>query len=307
MLCSPLLVKALVLGASVLMATTPSVGAGDLDDEIESLNLAEAGMELGIQVMLEGRGVIYSRAAAVPRSAASSIKTAIALDLFSFWGDQLDQVPIGLGSLLRPGTHPAFAGFTTEELDEVRTALMGKSYTELARIMMGRTGDSNAVYNAACNVIMVKLGGPEAIGDRLRSLDAAFADIHLDRYMQSWNGDGDNAATPEALVNLYSMTSSGHISGLAEKHLQTLRSLLREDPAGGPGQTFEKVGTLYPDPMVRVHAGYVEREAGNLVYAVMGEIPSATGRDPADDFAMLLSAVDQVARLCRDLVEPEQH
>ena len=77
----------------------------------------------------------------------------ILLDLFTTRGD-LDQIPVGLEALLRPGTHPAFNGFSAQALKSARAGLVGRTYMELARIMMGRTGADNQVYNAACNVIM---------------------------------------------------------------------------------------------------------------------------------------------------------
>jgi hypothetical protein len=297
-----------ILIVPLLVLSSVPMGAGrvDLDSECQSLDLEELGMEIGIQVVLEGRGVVFSRAAAAPRSAASAIKTAIALDLFSFWGEQLDQVPSGLGSLLRTGTHPAFNGFTPEQLKRARAHLAGRPYLELARIMMGRTQDSGEVYNAACNVIMIKLGGPDAITRRLRALDPAFAGFDLNRYMQSWNGNGDNTATPEALVTLYRMTASGHIPGLGEEQVETFRALLLQEGDGGPGSVFEKMGTLYPDPMVRVRAGYLERGEGDLVYAVMGEIAGFSDEDPAALFERLMTTVDEMAVLCRGVATPEE-
>jgi hypothetical protein len=170
---------------------------------------------------------------------------------------------------------------------------------ELARIMMGRNPAGNEVYNAACNLIMVKLGGPEAITRRLHERDPALRGIDINRYMESWNADGDNRATPASLVALYSMASSGHVPGLDEAHVKIFRDLILESGDGGPGSVYEKTGTLYPTPMVRVRAGYVEREGANLTYAVMGEIPNHEAEDPGELFVRLMTAVDSVAVLCR--------
>ena len=292
-----------VFGAGLIsLAATPTPGV-DLDAEIEAFALEDLGAELGIQVAVEGRGVVYSRAPAVPRSTASAIKTAILLDLFTTRGD-LDQIPVGLEALLRPGTHPAFNGFSVQALKSARAGLVGRTYMELARVMMGRTGADNQVYNAACNVIMVKLGGPKIISQRLRGLDPAFAGFDINRYMESWNGDGDNLATPEAMVILYSMASSGQIPGLVPAKVDALRDLLLDYGDGSPGSVYEKGGTLYPSPMVRVHAGYVERSSGNLVYAVMGEISETKIGDPAEAFSRLMTAVDLVTRKCQMLYQP---
>jgi hypothetical protein len=283
-------------------------GAGysrpDLEAEIADRDLAGAGVELGVLVVIEGEGVVLSRFPETPRAAASAIKTAIAVDLLHVRGDLLDTVPSGVDPLLRPGTHPAFRGFTPEELSHARGHLVGRTYRELARIMMGRTEAGNAVYNAACNLIMIKLGGPRTIRNRVQGLDPALQGLDVNRYMQSWNGDGDNRATPGALVALYRMTAEGQVPGLAPDAVETLRSWLRRDDAGRPGTLYEKIGTLYPDPMVRVHAGYVHRDSETLVYAVMGEIPRTDDEGAADRFVRLMNAVDSVTAACLRMAGP---
>lgn len=291
----------LLVGVAALPARANELG--DLDSRIAALGFGEPDVKLGIEIAVEGQGVIYSRAPEEPRAAASAIKSAILLDLFLSMGDQLDQVPPGAEALLGFHGHPAFAGFSREELDRAQTQLAGRTYLELARIMMGRTDAGNDVYNAACNLIMVKLGGPGAITRRLVALDPGLAGIDINRYMEAWNGNGDNRATPEALVTLYRMALSGHVPGLDPAHMTLWRSLLLEEGDGGPGSRYEKLGTLYPEPMVRVHAGYQLREQGSVIYAVMGEIPTFPGgNDPAQRFVRLMNAVDTLTTTCLDLV-----
>jgi hypothetical protein len=296
-----------ILGA-IALAGSAAAGSrsSELDAEIVRLGLDRADIRVGIQVVMEGRGVLLDREPAVPRSAASAIKTAVALDLLGSHTQQLDEMPQGLECLLQPGMHPAMAGFTAAELSRCRGALAGKTYRELARIMMGRTPATNDTYNAACNVIMIKLGGPEAITRRLHELDPAFRGIVIDRYMQHWNGDGDNRATPEALVALYRMTASGTIPGLGPAEVDELRELLFDPEARG-GKVFEKGGTLFPRPMVRVHAGYVERPEGRLVYAVMGEVLDTGATPSADLFVRLMNGVDAMAAHCRSLSLERTH
>ncbi len=288
-------------GAAGALENASVRGREGLDAEIDAMPLSREGMELGIAVVIEGRGLVYSRAAGVPRPTASAIKTAIALDLLAERAGALDEVPVAVAELLRPGTHPAFAGFTPESLARARRELAGKSYLDLARIMMGRTDAMNDVYNAACNLLMIKLGGPEAISRRLHQRDPAFAGFDVNRYMLTWNGDGDNMATPEALVTLYRMIAAGRVPGLDPAGVEELRALVRESGTGGAGTVYEKAGTLYPKPIVRVHAGYVTRPEGDLVYAVMGEVPDPGDRSPGDVFVELMTAVDTVTTLCRDV------
>ncbi len=284
-------------------AATARTAADHLDAEIDGLGLDRLGMSLGVEIVIEGRGVVYSRDASTPRPAASAIKTAIALDLLAERAEVLDEVPVGVENLLSPGMHPAFRGFSAAQLDEARRALAGKTYLELARIMMGRTEALNDVYNAACNVLMVKLGGPEAINQRLHQREPAFAGFDVNRYMLTWNGDGDNMATPAALVTLYRMTASGRVQGLDPARVDLLRQFILDTGPGGAGSVYEKAGTLYPKPIARIHAGYVERPEGTLIYAIMGEVENTGDRDPGDVFVELLNAVDTVTMYCRDLAD----
>jgi hypothetical protein len=284
--------------------TRGRVAPGDVDGAIEAAGLSRPGVHLGIEVALVGGEVLFSRDPDVPRAAASAVKSAIAVDLLATRGGSLDDVPTGVDALLTPGMHPAFDGFTPEQLSHCRAELVGKSYLELARIMMGRTRATNEAYNAACNVIMVKLGGPEAIGERIAALDPALAGFTISHYMQRWNGDGDNLASPAALVALYRMTATGTVPGLPPREMEILQALLLEEGDGGPGSVYEKDGTLYPRPMVRVHAGYELREGGSLIYAVMGEVAEPSSDDPADSFLRLMNGVDAVTATCREMSPP---
>jgi hypothetical protein len=291
--------RLLLLGLALGALSGASRAAPDWDREIQRLGLESGGIQLGAEVVIEGQGVVLSRSAGVPRAAASAIKTAVALDLLSTHGDNLDDVLQGAEALLEPGTHPAMSGFTREELARCRTELSGKTYRSLLGIMMGQTAATNEAYNAACNLIMIKLGGPESITRRLHLLDPSLRGIVLNRYMQQWNGDGDNQATPEALVSLYRMTASGAVPGLDAAAVAELRGLLRS--GDDSERVFEKEGTLFPRPMVRVRAGFVEQADGCLVYAVMGEVPQPGQPASADLFLRLMQGVDAMAVQCRNM------
>ncbi len=276
-----------------------------IDDAVRRAGFGANGLEVGLDVMVEGEGVLASRAAGTPRPAASAIKTAIALVLLADRFAVLNERPVGVELLLRAGTHPAFRGFSAEELDDARAALVGKSHLDLARVMMGRIDARNDVYNAACNILMIKLGGPRAIETRLHALNPAFRGFKIDHYMLTWNGDGDNRATPRALVALYRDIARGEVPGLDDERVRLLRDLVRESGDGSSGSVFEKPGTLYPRPMARVHAGYVERDGGDLVFAVMGEAAETPDEPPADTFVRLMAAVDSVAAACRRIAAAE--
>jgi hypothetical protein len=298
------MVMACVATGLVLAVLSGVVSAGvppgrALDEAVRRAGFGMNGLEVGLDVMVEGEGPLASREAGTPRPAASAIKTAIALVLLADRETVLNEQPTGVELLLRAGVHPAFRGFSADELDDARVALVGKTHLDLARVMMGRTGAANDVYNAACNILMIKLGGPRAIETRLHALDPAFRGLRVDHYMLTWNGDGDNRATPRALVALYRDIARGEVPGLDEERAKLLRDLVRESGDGSPGSLYEKPGTLYPRPMARVHAGYVERGAGDLVFAVMGEAEETSDEPPAETFVRLMAAVDSVAAACR--------
>jgi hypothetical protein len=286
-----------LLGWVVLCGGTPA--PTDWDKEIRRLGLERPEIQLGYEVVIEGKGVVKSRAPGVPRAAASAIKTAIAIDFLGAQGMNLDEVLQGSETLLEPGTHPAMSGFTPDELAHCRTELAGKTYRDLLSIMMGRRASSNEAYNAACNLIMIKLGGPESITRRLHGLDPSLRGIVLNRYMQQWNGDGDNQATPDALVSLYRMTASGAVPGLGSGEIKELRELLRRKDE--TDTLYEKEGTLFPRPMVRVRAGFVQKPDGCLVYAIMGEVPQPGAPASSDLFLQLMRGVDAMAVQCRRL------
>lgn len=297
-------VGALLATGLALAAVPHGLSAGmppgrALDEAVRRAGFGMNGLEVGLDVIVEGEGPLASRAAGTPRPAASAIKTAIALVLLANPATALNEKPAGVELLLCAGAHPAFRGFSTGELRRARAELVDKSHLELARVMMGRTDAPNDVYNAACNILMIKLGGPRAIETRLHALDPAFRGFRIDHYMLTWNGDGDNRATPRALVALYRAIARGEIHGLDDERARLLRDLVRESGDGSPGSVYEKAGTLYPRPMARVHAGYVERGERDLVFAVMGEAVETPDEPPADTFVRLMAAVDSLAAACR--------
>jgi hypothetical protein len=276
------------------------VAGRSLRRSVEVVTGSEFGIDLGVEVFVEGRGYLYRRQAEVPRPAASAIKAFVLLDLIRE-GPPVDGVPHGAQRLLYPGVHIGFSGFSGAELARARTVLAGKTYGDLARIMMGRTESPNDVYNAACNLLMIKLGGPRRIAARVRGYHPEFATVDINRYMQRWNHDGDNRVSPSALVALYRMVSEGRVPGLDPPAVARLRELLLEEGNGGPGSRFGKQGTLYPDPMARIQAGYREREGGDVVFAVMGELRNTGTLADRDAFVVLLAAVDSVAAMCAKL------
>ena len=271
-----------------------------LRESVAFLVNAKIGLDLGVEVYLAGHGTLFSREPQRAMATASAIKSFVALDLLREKGSDLEQVP-NLQRLLYPGSHPAFSGFTTLELESAREALHGLSYRELAEVMMGRTEHTNATYNVACNVLLYISGGLEAVQTRIRAAHPMFAQIQIDHYMYLWRNDGDNLASPHALVALYRMVSEGTAPGLDGDQGALFREWLLHEGDGGIGSRIGKRGTLFPSPMARIQAGYIERDDQDLVYAIMGEMRDVPGVDPSDAFVMLLAVVDTLTAIVEEL------
>lgn len=271
-----------------------------LKEAVAFLMSAKIGLDLGVEVHLAGHGTLFAREPDRLMPTASAIKSFVALDLLLEHGDRLHEVP-KIKRLLYPGSHPAFSGFTKLELESARRDLNGMSYGELAEVMMGQTEHTNATYNIACNVLLYVSGGLEAVQNRVRAAHPLFSQIQIDHYMYLWHNNGDNLASPHALVGLYRMLSEGSVPGLTPDQVQLFRGWLRHEGDGGEGTRIGKRGTLFPSPMARIQAGYIERNDQDLIYAIMGQMQDMPGVDPSDAFVMLLAVVDTLTAICEEL------
>jgi hypothetical protein len=215
---------------------------------------------------------------------ASAIKTAILIELFSRFADTLDQPPLGLNAILKDD-HPAIAHFSPPQRDEVRKALVGVPVRRLGGIMMGSVSASNIVYNAAANVAIALLGGPEEATRSIRARDPDFAPISVRRYMLAdRKATGDNVATPAALAAVLQRISSRHLSAITEATVVDIRRamLMKDDPRRG--KVFIKDGDLASDPITCVRTGWCEKPGGGaIVFVVMiaQDEPVARTRDEA--------------------------
>jgi hypothetical protein len=204
--------------------------------------------------------------------------------LFSRFADTLDQPPLGLNAILKDD-HPAIAHFSPPQRDEVRKALVGVPVRRLGGIMMGSVSASNIVYNAAANVAIALLGGPEEATRSIRARDPDFAPISVRRYMLAdRKATGDNVATPAALAAVLQRISSRHLSAITEATVVDIRRamLMKDDPRRG--KVFIKDGDLASDPITCVRTGWCEKPGGGaIVFVVMiaQDEPVARTRDEA--------------------------
>jgi hypothetical protein len=227
---------------------------------------------------------LYASGSGETLPTASAIKTAILVEMFARFADALDRPPPGLDALLKDD-HPAIVHFSPEQRDEVRKALAGVPVRRLGGIMMGSVPASNIVYNAAANVAIALLGGPDEATRSIRARDPAFAPIAVRRYMLAdRKATGDNVATPAALAAVLRCLSSRHLSGLTEATLEDIRQamLVKDEP--GRGKVFIKDGDLASDPITCVRTGWCEKPGGGaIVFVVMiaQDEPGARSRDEA--------------------------
>jgi hypothetical protein len=225
----------------------------------------------------------FERAAATPRATASAIKTFYLVELFATYADHLDDPLPGTAAILGDDTHPAIGHFPPGERDEIRRDLGGASVRRVAAVMMGSAPASNAVYNAAANLITAVLGGPDALTARIHRRDSAFAGVAARRYMlRDRKERGDNEAPALAIARLYQHLASRQLAGIAAPTMDAIRQAVKQDDAPA-GRHFSKDGNLPSDPMTEVRAGWYETAKGPLVYVVMTlqPVPGAAGRDAA--------------------------
>lgn len=294
----------ILLAGPVLFALTPGFGNAANTPQTRlavargvDLAIARYGVDIGAWVYLENQGVLYERKPDRPMPAASAIKTFIALDFLQQRESRLDETFPEIDSLLH---HPAFRGFTAGGLAEAARQLSGKSYRYLAEVMMGADGKPVEVYNAACNLLLIDLGGPQAVSRRMHRLSPDFKGLDIHQYMEQWNGHGDNMVTPRSLAGLYLLLSRNAIPGASPEVHDQLRALL-DRSAPGEAPVFEKSGTLYPLPMARIRAGYLERPQADLVFALMGTMTNPGRLELPDAFVLLLASMDTLTTIIQEV------
>lgn len=203
---------------------------------------------------------------------ASAIKTFYLVELFVEHRDSLDKPLPGAEAVLMDDLHPAISHFSTDQKQDIRKTLRGKSVRELGKIMMGSAPASNAAYNAAANVITACLGGAEALTQRIQKRDPAFDHVFVRRYMlRDRNENGDNETTAHSLAMLYQMLAQRALPGVDRNTVEAIRSAMVRKGNPQAGFVYMKDGALNSDPLSRVQAGWKEFSDGSdpLIFVVM--------------------------------------
>jgi hypothetical protein len=249
---------------------------------------AEVGREIEGMLAKHGDGVAasawvggakgaawFEREAAAVRPTASAVKTFFLVELFDQYRGRLDEPLEGAEAVLGDDSHPAIAHFSSQQREEIRKELGGKSVRYVARAMMGQEKVSNIVYNAAANVVMAALGGPEKLTEAIHRRDRAFESVAVRRYMlRDRQVPGDNEATAGGIAALYQHLASKELAGVDEGTMGAVWDALYRGEKEGMGKHYDKVGDLQSDPLTGVRAGWWETAAGPVVYVVMVEQPN---------------------------------
>lgn len=247
----------------------------------------------------------FEREAGVVRPTASAVKTFFLVELFDKYRGRLDEPLPGADAVLGDDSHLAISHFTSQQREEIRKELGGKSVRYVALAMMGKEKVSNVVYNAAANVVMAVLGGPEKLTEAIHRRDPAFASVAARRYMlRDRKEHGDNEATVEAFAALYQHLASKDLAGVDEGTMGAVWDALYRGETAGMGKHYDKVGDLESDPLTGVRAGWWETGTGPVVYVVMVEQsnPGKKTRSAAGNAISKLAydLADRVAREGKD-------
>lgn len=238
----------------------------------------------------------FEKNAGQPFPTASAVKTFYLVELFDSHRGRLDRPLPGADAVLADDTHMAISHFTVDQRIEIRRELGGASVRRIGEVMMGKARVSNAVYNAAANVVTAVFGGPEALTERIRAREPAFAKVSVRRYMlRDRNVRGDNEAPAVALGTLYQRLASGRLTGIDAGTARAVRDAMVAQKDDDLGTSFLKDGALSSDPLTEVRAGWWTTGRGPLVYVVMTRQP-APGPAGRESFATPLAETANAVR-----------
>lgn len=279
--CAALL-AGLAAAASTAQADDPKLKDNrSLDQAVDALLKQHGpGLEISLWLGTSSGEAWYQRNATAVRPTASAIKAFYLVVFYDRYKDQLDQPLPGAAKILNDDNHPAISHFTEQQRADIRGELTTATVRHIGEVMIGKAKVSNPVYNAAANLITAVLGGPEALTKSIRQLDPAFKTVTARRYMlRDRKQPGDNEATAAAFAALYQRLATGSLSGIDDATLAAVHSTLLWEQDPKQGARYSKGGALNSDPLTRVHAGWWDTPAGQIVYVVMTEQPAPGGSD----------------------------
>lgn len=259
--------------------TAKDTAAKGLAAQVDRL-LQPAGPTLRAGVWVaDGEGnVLFAHHAESALPTASAIKVAYLVELFGAMAPDLGRAPGLAKQVLEASAHPALRPFAAEQQPEIRTKLNVLDAREIGATMIHGKGVSNAVYNAAANLVTAELGGPRGLNEKIAARWDGPAEIAVRRYMLAPRDAGDNEATPRALGRVLLALARRDVPRLSVEAQDAARACLAVGREAGRGQHFAKSGALDSTPVTRVASGWYEANGKALVYVVMLAQPApATG------------------------------
>jgi len=273
--------------AAVLAQEASTSAAHPIHEAIESIaSRSPGGIDVTAWVGGGSGAPSYERGAKVVMPTASAIKAFYLVEFFAANPGRLDQ-PLDDASRILVDEHPAISHFTPQVRDEIRRELTTSSVRRVGLIMQGHTDVSNAVYNAAANLVTAHLGGPEKLTERIHARDPRFQPVVVRRYMlRDRSMPGDNEATAESIAALYQSLASRKLNGISEDVMTAVHDVLKR-PGGDSEPLFYKDGALGSNPLTSVRAGWKQTSRGPLVFVFMCRQPVTDPAGSSDDYKRL--------------------
>ncbi len=275
---------AALMAASSAQAQKAAAGPGfealKLPAETKAL-LVESGIDVTAWIGDAKGRTFFERGARDVMPTASAIKAFYLVEFFAKHADRLDE-PLPKAKDHLTDDHPAVSHFAPDVRDEIRKELTTASVRRIGLIMQG-TDVSNAIYNAAANLVTADLGGPEKLTDLIHARDPRFRTVAVRRYMlRDRTMPGDNEATADAFAALHQALSTRKLNGISDGVMTAVHEVLRRPGSNPP--FFYKDGALGSNPLTSVRAGWKETPAGPMIFVVMCRQPIRKPASSQDDY-----------------------
>lgn len=278
--------------ASAQAPTPKHAPANRLAAQLDGL-LQPAGPTLraGVWVADGDGNVLFAHHAEATLPTASAIKVAYLVELFGAMAPDLGRAPGLAKQVLEASAHPALRPFAAEQQPEIRTKLNVLDARAIGATMIHGKGVSNAVYNAAANLVTAELGGPRGLNEKIAARWDGPSEIAVRRYMLAPRDAGDNEATPRALGRVLLALARRDVPKLSVEAQDAARACLAVGHERGRGEHFAKSGALDSTPVTRVASGWYEANGKALVYVVMLAQPTPAS---GEQLAQLTAAVQKL-------------
>ena len=203
---------------------------------------------------------------------ASIVKVFILITAYLEFRENWHETPNGLDEILNTGgeVSPSMRMFDSSARAHVREQLMGMTYRDLAVSMMGSTQNQigNSAYNAAANILIYLLGGPEECTRKVRAICLEFNSVYIGRYMlEDRTPFNDNSNSLTALAAACRMIATEALPGADSNDCQELKDCLQTFSYMG-FNGYQKRGHLSTAPSLTAWVGWMEINDQPYFYAI---------------------------------------